>query len=175
MILSHLIECECLLILGFRNAGLTLLRSAVEAAFKLLYYETHPVEWQLHQKGSHDLRGLAYREFLYSFPGLGEVEFAAKAETELLWTDLCKFVHSDLRAVSQVSVVADIQTALGLPGNEQAALLGRIQAANKLIIACCFAVDPAWLKGVEKAYFDAVFDTYTTAERAAVKEALRVV
>jgi hypothetical protein len=175
MVASLLIECECLLALGFYNSGMMVLRASVEASIKLLYYETHPIEWQLHQAGKFDLHGNEYREFLYSVPAFSGLPFFAKNSFEPLWTGLCKFVHGDLKAIAQVGVVGDIKTVLGLAEPKFVEFLSRLREANKVIIACCFAVDPKWLLNVEKAYFDAVLEVYTTAERSAVKDKLRIV
>lgn len=174
LIVSHSIECESLLALGLVNPGMIMLRSALESSLKMLYYECHPVEWQLHQAGSHRLHGIEYREFLYSYPGVGQLPFHAKVVLEKLWIELCKFAHSDLRAISQVSVVSDIKTVLGHSEKQFGAVLDRIKEVTKVIIACCLAVDRDWLVGVEKAYFDAVLDIYTVGERTVVKERLRV-
>lgn len=174
MILSHSIECECLFVLGFYNAGMILIRAAVESAIRLVYYETHPIEWRLHQAGSHNLHGNQYREFLYSFPGLGELPFHDKASLEVLWAALCQFVHSDLRAVSQLGAVGDIKSVLGFKEPKFVQLLDRLRDAVKVVVACCLSVDPNWLSGVEKVYFDAVLDIFSVSERREVKERLHI-
>ncbi len=174
MVVSHSIECECLFILGFYNAGMVLLRAGLEAAIKLVYYENHPIEWRLHQAGAHNLHGNQYREFLYSVPDLGDLPFVAKDILETLWTELCKFVHCDLHTVSQLSVVGDLKSVLEFEEARFAELLHRLREAGKVIVGCCFSVDPKWLVGVEKAYFDAVLDVYTAAERQAAKDRLRI-
>jgi len=71
--------------------------------------------------------------------------------------------------------VGDIKSALALAEPKLAELLTRIREVVKIVVACCFYVDPNWLLNVEKAYFDAVFDIYTIAERNAAKQGLRVV
>lgn len=174
MIASHTIECECLFVMGFYNSGMILLRSSLESAIKLAYYENHPIEWQLHKSGKHDLHAAEYREFLYSVPGLGDLPFHAKASVERLWSELCKFVHCDLRTISQISIVADIKSALELGEQKFAKLLLRVGDVSKVIVACCLSVDPTWLMGAEKLYFDAVLDVFTAHERKAVKDRLRI-
>ena len=174
LVVTHSIESEALFALGFRNAGMMALRAAIEAAFKFIYYENHPVEWQLHQSGAHDLHGIEFREFLYNFPVLGGLPFNQKRGLEELWTQLCSFVHCDLRSVSKVGVVADFKTILRLPEQQLSQILDRIHVVEKTVVSCCFAVDPKWLLNVEKAYFDVVFDIYTAAERKVIKEGLRI-
>ena len=173
-VVSHWIESECVFALGFRNAGMTSLRSALEAAIKLVYYEQHPVEWQLHQLGKHDLHGKEFREFLYRVPRLADLPFISSSKVEPLWIGLCKFVHTDLRTVSTVSVVGDIKSVIGLAEAKFAETADYVHKTCKVIVSCVLSIDPNWLLGVEKAYFDAVFDTYPVFERSRVKEKLRI-
>lgn len=173
-IVSHWIESECLFLLGFRNAGMTALRATLESAIKLVYYENHPVEWTLHAGGSHNLHSVEYRDFLVSVPNLGGLAFNSKASLDLLWKELCRFVHTDLRAITTIGVVSDIKSITELPEHEFSRITTHVHNVAKTVASCCLSVDPKWLLNVEKAYFDAVFELYTTQERAAVKSGLRI-
>ncbi len=174
VLMSHLIESECLLILGFRTSGVGILRAALEAALKFLYYETHPIEARLHAAGTHDLSNTSFREFAYIVPGLNSLSFMSRDELEKLWTDLCQFVHSDLKAISVMSVVADISTVLNEPEKVFVNTLQLIQGVIKVALAICLTVDPAWLQNVEKVYFDAILEAFTNEERKNIKDALRI-
>ncbi|MGE6577405.1 hypothetical protein ACQKFM_21135 [Paenibacillus xylanexedens] len=173
-VMTNIIEAECLMLLGFRNSSYSLLRGAVEASFKLLYFEYHPIESRLHSEDKFDLTGKEYRNFFYIFPGLCDMEYLSRDKVEKFWGELCSYVHGDLRVLTPLNVVSDISTFLSDSGREFENTVNMLKAVSKLISSIFFAVEPAWLENVEKAYFDAVFDIYTPQERTKLKEKLRI-
>ncbi|MFL0473464.1 hypothetical protein ACH0CI_15860 [Priestia sp. 179-F W1.4 NHS] len=173
-IMTNLIECEMLLILGFKNAGMTSLRAAMESSFKFLYYEFHPIENTLHNNNEHNLNGLQYREFLYSFPGLKEISFMQKDSVERTWSDLCKYVHSDIHSVETITYVSEISSVLELESSKFNTFLRNQKNILKIIISIFFAVDKNWVEKVEKTYFDAIFEIFEIDERNEVKQRLQI-
>ena len=174
IIMTSIIEAEMLLILGFKNSGMGSLRSAMESSFKFLYYEFHPIENVLHNSSEFDLSGLSYREFFYSFPNLNDISFNSRDKVERIWSYLCKYVHSDISSVQTITYVSEVSSVLNLEEKEYNKVLNIIKEQIKIIISIFFAIDSQWVKEVEKAYFDAIFEIYTTGERSEVKEKLRV-
>jgi hypothetical protein len=174
-VISHLIEAECLIILGFRTAAVTTLRSALEAGLKLLYYEFHPIENMLHQiDNSHTLTSRDYRDFLYMVPELKGLSFLSRSHLEELWNHLCKFVHGDLRSICLMSVVSDTSPATVCPEKEFQELLDLVRSVVKITVSILFRVNNAWLQQVEKVYFDAVLESYSPNERKEIRDALRI-
>lgn len=172
VVLTNLIESEALLILGFKNAGISSLRSAFESTCKFLYYEYHPIECKLHEEGSHTLSSVDYREFLYLFPELKDISFLARDKLEAIWSELCKYVHSDLRVVKTVSLVSDMSTFLALKEVEFQQFITLIRYTIKFILTIFFAIDPMWAKDIEKAYYDAILEAFTVEECAEIKSHL---
>ena len=84
-LLTSVIESESLVLCGFINAAVMQLRSAVEMAFKMNYYENHPVECTLHMQGKHELKGIDYREFLYVHPKFARQRNMKRDNIEVLW------------------------------------------------------------------------------------------
>ncbi|MED3447563.1 hypothetical protein P4483_27135 [Bacillus thuringiensis] len=173
-IMTNVIEAEMLLMLGFKNAAMTSLRAAMESSFKFLYYEYHPIENLLHNESEFDLTGMSYREFLYSFPNLKNISFNSRDRIERIWSDLCKYVHSDINSVQAISYVSEISSALNLEEKEFNALLNNLRDIFKVIISIFFAIDKTWAQDIEKTYFDAIFEVYDFEERSEVKEKLQV-
>lgn len=171
---SHALEAESALILGLRNAGMAAMRSGVESALKFLYYELHPVEFELHGLGRHELTGFELRKFAYSIPRLANISFFSSDNVDRTWAHLCKFSHGALDAISVFSTASDIQSILKSKETEFREVLLSVKEAIKIILACFFAVNPKWLVAAEKAYFDAALEAFTNKERKEVKESLRI-
>lgn len=108
--LTSVIERESLVLCGFINAAVMQLRSAVEMAFKMNYYENHPVECDLHMQGKHELKGIEYREFLYIHPKFTRLSNIKRDNIELLWSDLCKYSHFDISVINEVGVIQDMKS-----------------------------------------------------------------
>ncbi|AFM02250.1 hypothetical protein Desde_3987 [Desulfitobacterium dehalogenans ATCC 51507] len=174
MIISNLVEAESALILGLTNAGISSLRGALESSFKFLYYEYHPVENRLHNEGKHSLSSLDYREFFYNFPGLSNISFSSRSIVEGLWSYLCRYVHCDFRVLKEISLVSDISSVLLYEEKDFKQVLDVIKLIVKLIVSIFFCVDSFWIQNVEKAYFDATLEAFSTAERQEILQELRV-
>lgn len=174
-LMSCIIESESLFFLGFKNSGMTLLRSAIESAFKLLYYEYHPIELIRNTNGDFDLRGLEYREFLYSFPAFSAQNVIKKDDVERVWSKLCEYTHSNVKTVDQISLVAEIKPIFE---TEQTftQYLSQIKQVLRTIICILFLVSPNWLEHTEKSYFDYVFEIlFDATETSALKVNFRIV
>jgi len=174
-IFTYAIECEAIFALGMRNAAMATLRTYLESAFKLLYYEYHPVENIVHHLvGGRSLRGSEFREFLYSFPGLSDISMFKRECVESLWTELCKFAHGDVHSIEKYGIVADIKSAFTFNEADFATTILVVQRVHKLIIAILFAAKSDWAAQMEKALFDTVFQDFTAAEQGEIKSHLRV-
>jgi hypothetical protein len=155
--LTSIIESEALVQCGFVNAALMQLRSSLEMAFKMLYYECHPIEWELHEKEQFDLRGVEYREFLYRHPKFSKLPYENKENIERVWGELCKYSHYDINVVKEISVISDIKTVFS-NCKERDNFLSKLKLTMRIIVEIMFIVDNAWLVEVEKSYFDYVFE-----------------
>ncbi len=176
IIITNLIETECLLILGFKNSAISTLRLALESSLKFLYYEHHPIESILHvEMDKHLLNGKEYRDFLYVFPRLNEIRFLAKEILEKQWSELCGFVHGKITVLEEATVVSDITSVLKAGEDDFRDVLNLLRYVNKVIVTMFFTVDKRWAQEMEKSYFDAVFDIFEIEERQEVKEKLMVV
>ena len=111
-LLTSVIESESLVLCGFINAAVMQLRSAVEMAFKMNYYENHPVECTLHMQGKHELKGIDYREFLYVHPKFARQRNMKRDNIEVLWSELCKYSHFDIAVINEVGVIQDMKLSL---------------------------------------------------------------
>lgn len=161
-LLTAAIESEALFFSGYKNAALMQLRCATEAAFKFLYYETHPIEWELHTTTDFDLRGIEYREFFYQHPKFAKLNMQ-KESVENNWKELCQYSHYDIHIVQDISCVLEITNTMNNEMELQDSLK-KIKNSIKEMICIFFMVDPRWLEGVEKAYFDYVFEVLFTAD-----------
>lgn len=156
-LMTSIIESESLFIMGFTNAGMMSLRSALESSFKFLYYEYHPIELQLNEMGEFDIRGTDYRNFMYSIPCFQRLNFIMKNEIERVWSELCKYAHYDISVINDISVISDIKPALKDEGSFEK-IKKNIKEVSRIIIIIMFMVNSKWLEGVEKSYFDYVFE-----------------
>jgi hypothetical protein len=171
---SNLIEAELLFILGFRNSAFSMMRSALECAFKFLYYEFHPIESQLDEIGQHQLSIEEYRNFGYKFPKLCEISFFARAMVERVWSELCQYVHSDLRVIEKMSVIADIETIFELPEKTYQKVRNLVKETVRVIILLFIAVDPDWGLTIEKVYFEEIFHLFKVEEIREIKNVLQI-
>lgn len=171
VILTNFIEMESLFILGFKNSGYNSLRAIFESALKLLYYECHPIEFILHKdKKKHNLTVKEYREFMYSHPSLEKISFILRDKVEKLYSDLCEYVHCDLKVHNSLRVVSNITSILKYEESEFNKILASINQVLKLTVVICFAVNSKWLSEAPKSYFDAVLETFSNDERKEVRE-----
>ncbi len=173
-LLTSVIESESLVLCGFINAAVMQLRSAVEMAFKMNYYENHPVECDLHMQGKHELKGIEYREFLYIHPKFTRLSNIKRDNIELLWSDLCKYSHFDISVINEVGVIQDMKSVF-TSSEEKKSYEKKLKSCCRLIVLILFLIDSSWLKGVEKSYFDYVFEIlYTSVEARELKIALGI-
>lgn len=161
--ITSIIESEALVQCGFMNAALMQLRSSLEMAFKMLYYECHPVEWELHEKEQFDLKGIEYREFLYRHPKFAKLHCESKETVERVWSELCKYSHYDINVVNEISVISDIKTVFS-GTEEKEKFLHKLKLTMRILVEILFIVDSTWLKEVEKSYFDFVFEVLFKSE-----------
>jgi hypothetical protein len=169
---SNLIEAELLFILGFRYPAFLTIRSALECAFKFLYYEFHPIESQFDEIAQHQLTIEDYRNFGYKFPKLGEISFFDKAIVERVWSELCQFVHSDLRIIKKMSVVADLETIFKKPEKKYQKVRSLVIGVVRILLL--LAVDPDWGVNIEKVYFEEIFHLFENAEIQEIKSVLQI-
>ena len=173
-LLTSGIESESLILCGFTNASIMQLRSTVEMAFKMLYFEFHPIEWQLHSENQFDLRGIEYREFLYTHPRFSNLKYINREYVESVWKDLCKYTHFDISVINKISVIEDM-TNIFSSENEKKAFRDKLKSSLRIVILILFLVDESWLKGVEKSYFDYIFELlYNSSESSDLKINLRI-
>ena len=173
-LITAAIESEALFLSGYKNAAHMQLRCATESAFKLLYFETHPFEWQLHLSGDFGMRGIDYRDFLYRHPKFIKLDFQ-KEQFESNWNELCQYSHYDINIVKDISCVIEITNVLS-DKKELSDSIKKIKNSIKEMICILFMVDPRWLEGIEKAYFDYVFEIlYTNEERRLLIDKLGIV
>lgn len=160
-LLTGIIESEALIMAGFKNAAFMQLRCAMECAMKLLYFETHPIEWQLHQTNEFEKRGIEYREFFYSHPLKKKIDFILKEDVERNWSELCKYSHYDISVVKDISCIIEMDNVLE---NDLDKSLFKIKDTFRQMVCIFFIIDPSWLKELEKTYFDYVFESLFTAK-----------
>ncbi|MBN1071862.1 hypothetical protein DVV81_11895 [Clostridium botulinum] len=174
-LITSIIESESLFIIGFTNAGMMALRSALECSFKFLYYEYHPIELQLNEIGEFDIKGIDYRNFMYSIPNVKKLNFIMKDDIERVWSELCKYAHYDISVIKEISVISDIKPVFN--DNESFDNIKKIiKAVFRTIIVIMFTVNPKWLESVEKSYFDYVFEVLFNAEEVSnMKISLKIV
>ncbi len=173
-LMTAAIESEALFLGGFKNAAFMQLRCAMEATFKLLYYETHPVEWELHKSKGFDLTGLEYREFLYMHPKFAHLNIL-KYDIERNWGELCQYSHYDISIVNDITCVIDIKNIMSdNAGFEDS--MKKIKSTIREMVFIFFMIDSRWLEGIEKAYFDYIFEIlYSKAERITLIDKLGIV
>ncbi|KEZ87376.1 hypothetical protein IO99_06045 [Clostridium sulfidigenes] len=162
-LITSIIESESLFVIGFTNAGMMALRSALECSLKFLYYEYHPIELQLNEIGEFDIRGIEYRNFMYSIPNFKKLNFIMKDDIERVWNELCKYSHYDISVIKEISVISDIKPIFN-DGESFNNIKKVIKDVFRIIIIIMFTVNPAWLEDVEKSYFDYVFEVLFKAE-----------
>lgn len=173
--LTSLIESESLCLAGFNNASMMLLRSSMEMAIKFIYFETHPIEWELHQNNKFDLPGLEYRNFLYSVPKFSKLDFENKNSIETIWSELCKYSHYDLSIIQEISIITDIKPIF-IDVNSQQKYIAKLKSVIRFMVIILFLVNPEWMQGVEKSYFDYIFEIlYKPEEIGKMKIELRIV
>lgn len=174
-LMTSIIESESLFVLGFTNAGMMSLRSALESSFKFLYYEYHQIELQLNEMGEFDIKGIDYRNFMYLIPSFRKLNFIMKDEVERIWNELCKYVHYDISVINDISVISDIKPVL----KEQESFIKikkLIKEVFRIIVIIMFIVDPKWLEGIEKSYFDYIFEVlFKDNETTDMKISLKIV
>lgn len=174
-LITSIIESESLFIVGFTNAGMMALRSALECSFKFLYYEYHPIELQLNEIGEFDIKGIDYRNFMYSIPNFKKLNFIMKDEIERVWNELCKYAHYDISVIKEISVISDIKPVFN-DDNRFINIKKIIKDVFRIIIVIMFTVNPKWLEMVEKSYFDYVFEVLFKAEEVTnMKISLKIV
>lgn len=175
VILTNFIEMESLFILGYKNSGYNSLRAIFESTLKLLYYEFHPIELILHKDNKkHNLTVKEYREFLYVHPLLREISFVLRDKVEKMYSDLCEYVHCDLKVHNTLRVVSNISTILSYEESEFKKILNAIKQVLKLTVVICFAVNSKWLSETPKNYHDAVLEIFTNEERKEVRDNIRI-
>lgn len=168
-LLTSIIESESLVFCGFINAAVMQLRSALEMALKLNYYESHPIEWELHMQGKYELKGVEYREFLYMHPKFEKLNNFNRNDIERLWSDLCKYSHFDITVIKEICVIEDMRNIF-TSSEEKSSYEKKLKSCCRLIILILFIIDGSWFKGVEKSYFDYIFEIlYTSDESSDLK------
>ncbi len=173
-LLTSGIESESLVLCGFTNAAIMQLRSTVEMSFKMLYYEFHPIEWQLHRERQFDLKGIEYREFLYNHPKFSSLKYINREYIEGIWNDLCKYSHFDINVINKLSVIEDMANIFSSE-REKKKFRDKLKSCLRIVIIILFLVDESWLKEVEKSYFDYVFELlYNSSETSDLKINLRI-
>ena len=174
LLLTSGIESEALILCGFTNASLMQLRSMVEMAFKMLFFEFHPIEWQLHCANQFDLKGVEYIEFLYNLPMFKRLNSINRADVEAIWGDLCKYTHFDINVIKNISVIEDMKNIFSSE-SEKNAFINKVKLCMRVVIIILFLVDGSWLKEVEKSYFDYIFELlYTSSEASDLKINLHI-
>lgn len=174
-LMTSIIESESLFVMGFTNAGMMALRSALESSFKFLYYEYHPIELQLNEIGEFDIKGIDYRSFMYSIPCFKKLNFIMKDEIERVWNELCKYVHYDISVIKDISVISDIKPIFNDEGSFNN-IKRNVKEVLRIIIIIMFIVSPKWLEEVEKSYFDYVFEVLFKGEEVTnMKISLKIV
>ncbi|OOM11009.1 hypothetical protein [Clostridium saccharobutylicum] len=156
-LMTSIIESESLFVLGFTNAGMMSLRSALESSFKFLYYEYHPIELQLNEIGEFDIKGIDYRNFMYSIPCFQKLSFIKRDEIERIWSELCKYAHYDISVINDISVISDIKPVFKDEDSFRK-IKKNIKEVFRVIIIIMFMVNSKWLECVEKSYFDYIFE-----------------
>lgn len=174
VLISNVIESQTLLTLGFYNSGMNILRSVLESAFKLFYYETHPVENILHIEDSHALTITEYREFIYLHPVIKKLHAIEKEQVESIWKDLCAYVHNDIKKVKAVTVLTDIKSIYSLGEHEYQSIIGRYKKIVKIIVTLFLVLNNEWTKEMEKDYYDLILRVYSPGEIANLKEVLTI-
>lgn len=174
IIITNIIESEALLILGFYNGGMSLLRSALESSFKFLYYELHPTENILHNQSKHLLTGKDYREFMYIHPELTKIDVMKRDRVEKIWSDLCKFIHCDIKEVKTMTVLSEISSVLKNEEREFQKLIKKINEVIRIIIVIFFTVKVDWAKEMDKQYYDFVLNIFNASERSNLKDTLYI-
>ena len=120
------------------------------------------------------MRGIDYRDFLYRHPKFIKLDFQ-KEQFESNWNELCQYSHYDINIVKDISCVIEITNVLS-DKNELSDSIKKIKNSIKEMICILFMVDPRWLEGIEKAYFDYVFEIlYTKEERRLLIDKLGIV
>lgn len=174
LIVSQAIEAESSLILGFKTLGMASLRSLLESNFKFLYYEYHPIEYYLHINGEYELPNIEYKNFLYKFPNSQKVKDLKKDNVDTVWTTLCGYAHSNLKSITPLTYVEDIETIFTLSENKWQTNLRFLKKIIRISIIIPFMVDNDWAKNIEKSYFDEIFRLFNIDEKQLIKTTFKV-
>ncbi|GAB7058239.1 MULTISPECIES: hypothetical protein [unclassified Paenibacillus] len=174
ILMSNIIESQSLMGLGFYNSGMNILRSAIESSFKLLYYETHPVENILHNEGQHSLTITEYREFMYNHPLVRQLRTIERDKVEAIWKDLCSYVHNDIKAIKTISVLTDIKSVYTFSEREFQTVIEKYKNSVKIIVTIFLVLNNEWTKNIEKTYYDFIIDIYSPEEIRSIKEVLKI-
>ena len=169
VIISLTIESESSLVVGFYNLGMSALRSLLESAIKLLYYECHPIEYQLHEGSKHELRANEYREFLYSYPEAVKIDDLNSKNIETIWAELCGFVHHNYKTASKITMIKELNSIFNLNENSWQNTLKNIKRVIRVVIILVLIVSPEWGKNAEKAYYDEVFRIFSPKEKKDIR------
>lgn len=174
IILSNIIEAEGLLVLGFYNSAMNLLRSSLESVFKLFYYELHPVELILHKENNHLLTITDYREFIYIHPQVKKLDSINKESVEVLWKNLCAFVHNDIKVLKNISVLTDIKSMAKFKEKDFQNLISNLKSIVKVVLTLFLVLDNSWTQGMDNSCYKFIVNIFEPNEFKTLKEVVGI-